>query len=134
MKIFLINKNIKNPCQGHKSFRLSQTFKWYVLYVQAPKPLSLAVLHLPNVRLWPCQEKPRFYEPEKPILGTKWQGTKYKVKDNQEIDYNDNYNNLYQHYRGQFSKPAELEIKIILAGLPKYQKNIVLSCPSCLLL
>ena len=54
---FLINKNTKNPCQGHKSYRLSQSFKLYVLYEQAPKPIYLAVLHLPNVRLCPCQAK-----------------------------------------------------------------------------
>ena len=33
----------------------------------APKPIYLAVLHLPNVRLRPCQEKPRFCEPEKQL-------------------------------------------------------------------
>ena len=33
----------------------------------ALKPIYLAVLHLPNVRLRPCQEKPRFCEPEKQL-------------------------------------------------------------------
>ena len=33
----------------------------------APKPIYLAVLHLPNVRLRHCQEKPRFCEPEKQL-------------------------------------------------------------------
>ena len=51
------NKNTKNPWQGHKSLQTFQHFKLYVLYEQAPKPIYLAALHLPNVRLCPCQAK-----------------------------------------------------------------------------
>ena len=43
----------------------------------ALKPIYLAVLHLPNVRLRHCQEKPRFCEPEKQLQD---KVTKYEVR------------------------------------------------------